>query len=233
MLCDPIYTSVFEELKLKTVNFIKSDKITIDVLTHATTTVQILRAIATISTICLLVCIYLHYRNRLSFLIFKQNIDRGSTLLSSKLIWSLLIELLVCVIHVPPYLDNFEVYFSDSIGGMIEIDVDLLLSCFIPLRVYLFIKYYTFYSFWGDDRAIIVCNECNVNGRLTFAIKAELKEKPYTTVSILMVMSIFIFGYILRNVEVCFMKDIPYDKFQDWRFIWNGFWCIIITILTV
>jgi hypothetical protein len=203
------------------------------VLTNATTLVQILRGIATISTICLLICIYLHYRNRLAFLIFKQNIDRGSTLFSSNLLWSLLIELLLCAIHVPPFLDDFKVHFSDSIGGLIEIDVDLLLSCFIPLRIYLFIKYYTFYSSWGDDRALMGCSECNVSGGLTFAIKAELKEKPYTTVGILMVISIFVFGYILRNVEVCFMKDIPYDKFQDWRFIWNGFWCIIITILTV
>ncbi len=178
-------------------------------------------------------CVYLHYKNKLSFLIFKQNIHRGSTLFSSNLIWKLLIELIVCIIHVPPYLDHFKVKFYDSISGIIEIDVDLLLSCFIPLRFYLLIKYYTFYSSWGDDMAIQVCNECNVNGGMTFALKAEFKDKPYTTVGLLMIVSILIFGYILRNVEVCFMKDIPFDKFQDWRFIWNGFWCIIVTILTV
>ena len=48
-----------------------------------------------------------------------------------------------------------------------------------------------------------------------------------------MLFSIMIFGYSLRNVEVAFMQNKEINKFQDWRHVWNGFWCITITIFTV
>ena len=48
-----------------------------------------------------------------------------------------------------------------------------------------------------------------------------------------MLFSIFIFGYAIRNVELGFMQYKDQSNFQDWSFAWNGFWCVIITILTV
>jgi hypothetical protein len=48
-----------------------------------------------------------------------------------------------------------------------------------------------------------------------------------------MVISILIFGYGLRNIEAAFMQKTSMNKFQDWSYIWNGFWCIVITILTI
>jgi hypothetical protein len=112
--------------------------------------------------------------------------------------------------------------------------INSVLRCeYIFVLVYLLFKFYSFYSSWADDRAEMICHECNAEGGITFAIKAKLKERPYFTVGALMLMSILNFGYILRNVEVAFMRDISEEKFQDWRYIWNGYWCIIITILTV
>jgi hypothetical protein len=182
----------------------------------------------------LIVLIILHYRNRLIFLIFKQKVNINSTLYSTGLIWPLILEILVCLIHTPPYTDNKTFAITTNMTKqVVQLDIDLLISCLVPIRVYLLFKFYSFYSSWADDRAEMICHECNAEGGITFAIKAELKERPYTTVGALMVMSILIFGYILRNVEVAFMKDIHEEKFQDWRFIWNGYWCIIITILTV
>lgn len=29
------------------------------------------------------------------------------------------------------------------------------------------------------------------------------------------------------------MQEHTIDYFQDWRYVWNGYWCIVITILTV
>ena len=115
----------------------------------------------------------------------------------------------------------------------VEVDIDLLISIIVPLRVYLLFRMFAFYSAWADDRAEKICNECNSNGGVGFAIKAELKERPYTVVSFLLILSILIFGYGLRNIELAFMQKAPIKSFQDWRYIWNGFWCIVITILTV
>lgn len=207
--------------------------ITIEIKPNATDVVQILRGCTSISTIILMIFVCKHYFIRLSFLIFKQRYDAISNIFSTKLIYQMLIEIFICLIHSPPFLDDWTVEIPTTTGTPVKVDVDLFLSSLIPLRIYLIFRYYCFYSSWADDRAEKVCNDCNTLGGIGFAIKAELKERPYTVVGVLMLTSILIFGYALRNVELAFMKDVNIEMFQDWRYVWNGFWCIIITILTV
>ena len=211
-------------------------KINIELIPKETKFVLILRIITSITTILLLILLIRTYLIRLSFLKFKQKLHINSTLYSSKLLWKLILELLICSIHSPPKLNDICVTFTSTTGTNHEkyrVDIDLFLSSIIPLRVYLLIRYYSFYSPWADDHAEKICNECNTLGGMSFAIKAELKEKPYFMVGLLMLFSIFIFGYAIRNVELGFMQYKDQSNFQDWSFAWNGFWCVIITILTV
>ena len=60
-------------------------------------------------------------------------------------------------------------------------------------------------------------------------MKAELKERPYTVVISVLFISIMFFGAALRTAERPFMKVSG----KDWDYIWNGMWCIIITMATV
>lgn len=210
-------------------------KISIEVKANSSETVDALRWITTISTVILILLIILHYKTRHQFYVFKQKLDVTSKVWKSHLMIYLVIEIFFCIIHTPPYLDTHEVDIVTTgvDSRTIKMNIDLILSMIIPLRVYLFIKYYSFYSPWADDKAEKICNECNTKGGFGFAIKAELKERPYMVIGILMTISILIFGYGLRNVEIAFVKDVEFIRFQDWRFVWNGFWCIIITILTI
>jgi len=214
----------------------KEGKINIELISKETKLVLFLRTITSITTIILLILLIRTYLIRLKFLKFKQKLNINATLYSSKLLWKLILELLICSIHSPPKLNDKCITFTSTTGTNHEkyrVDVDLFLSSIIPLRVYLLIRYYSFYSPWADDHAEKICNECNTLGGMSFAIKAELKEKPYFMVGLLMLFSIFIFGYAIRNVELGFMQYKDKSNFQDWSFAWNGFWCVIITILTV
>lgn len=154
---------------------------------------------------------------------------------SSGFLWKLSAETCICLIHSPPFMNNICLTFASTTGSkqIYSVDLDLFLSSIIPLRAYLLVRYYSFYSEWADDCAEKVCNECNTLGGISFGIKAELKERPFTMVGILMLFSILIFGYALRNVELGFMQYIDPIYFQDWSITWNGFWCIMITIFTV
>lgn len=209
--------------------------ITINVFTIKSDAITSLRWLTTITTVLLMILIVHHYMTRLQFLIYQQRLEINSNLISSKLYIGMMVELLICIVHCPPYTEDIEVPISTTgVNSIIvNIDFDLILSSFIMSRVYLFIKFYSYYSYWADDKAQKICDECNVLGGLSFAIKAELKERPYFTIGLIMSISIIIFGYSLRNIEVAFVKDIPSIRFQDWRFVWNGFWCIIVTILTI
>jgi len=207
--------------------------ISIQVIPNPSAEVQILRFCTSVSTLILLFFIIRHYYIRLEFMIYKQIVDISATLTSTKLIFYLLLEILICAIHSPPYLNNFTVLVDTTTGTPTPVDLDLILSSIVPMRAYLLIRYYSCYSSWADDSAEKVCKESNTKGGMWFAIKAEIKERPYRVVGILMIISIFIFGYSLRNCELAFMQNKTANRFQDWRFVWNGFWCILITILTV
>lgn len=226
-----VASSLYIDFKKET----KNNLVSINIEPTNTDTVVILRWITSISTLFLIGLIILHYVTRLNFQIFKQRLEFSDNLWTSKLIFGLIIECIICLIHTPPFLNKttISIQTSDEVPVNVDIDVDLILSTIIPLRVYLFFRYYSFYSPWADDKAEKVCNDSNAIGGISFAIKAELKERPYFVVGLLMCISILIFGYGLRNIELAFIKNVPLYKFQDWTYIWNGFWCIIMTILTV
>jgi hypothetical protein len=96
-------------------------------------------------------------------------------------------------------------------------------------RIYLVWRMFGDYSSWNTEAAEKVCHDCLCEGGINFAIKSELKERPYTLVFIVMLISIFVFGLALRTAER------PYKEHskQDWDYLWNGMWCIIITMTTV
>jgi hypothetical protein len=147
----------------------------------------------------------------------------------------MIIEMFVCLIHSFPFMNNWRVSINTTGSHpiLVEVDIDLLTSIIVPWRIYLLFKFYANYSIWADDRAEKICSESNAHGGASFAFKAQLKERPYFSVLLILILSILIFGYGLRNIELAFMQKAPINKFQDWRYIWNGFWCIFITILTI
>jgi len=196
------------------------------IYTKPTAVVQLLRLITSITTAILLFFIYRHYQLRRQFMIIKQKIEVTSTLYSSGIIWYMFLEMFICFFHSPPYLDNIKI-------SSYQIDIDFFLVSLIPFRIYKFLRFFALYSIWAEEKAEQICNECHTYGGISFAIKAELKENPYVIVGILYGISVVVFGYALRNVEMCFMQNRPLDKFQDWRYIANGIWCIIITTFTV
>ena len=197
--------------------------------------VEILRFITTFSTIIVIILLIINYNIRKNLLIFKQQVSYNSSLWSTGLLIPLFIEILLHLIHTPPYLNNIMINMSttDTKKIVVPIDLDLFLSVFITFRSYLIFKYYANYSKWGDVRAERVCQECNAEGGFKFTCKAELKEHPYFVLFFLILISILIFGYCLRNTEISFIIDVPLSHFQDWTHMWNGFWCITMTILTI
>lgn len=202
------------------------DTMSIIVFTNPTPVVQLLRLITTLTTGILQFFIYRHYQLRMEFMVIKQKVEVTSTLYSSGILWYMIIEMFICIFHSPPFLDNVKI-------TSFNIDIDFYLVSLITFRVYKFLRFFALYSIWAEEKAEKICNECHTFGGISFAIKAELKENPYVIVGMLYGISVCVFGFALRNVEMCQMQDKPLAKFLDWRYISNGIWCIIITTFTV
>ncbi|OMJ83124.1 hypothetical protein SteCoe_16045 [Stentor coeruleus] len=187
-----------------------------------------IRSSITVLTVCLLILIFYRYTLILKLEKTKRNLDYLDTLISSKLYIPLLCELIFCAIHVPPRVNyGFEV---QQYEGKMVYTINMLIGLIMLGRVYLMWRFFIQSSSWNSYKSDTICKSCNCEGGVNFAVKAELKERPYTIVASTMVISILVFGIALRNVERPFQNVTPT---HDWNYMWNGMWCIIITMATV
>ena len=206
------------------------------IITGATSNlIEILRCISSFSSLIVIILIMIHYNIKKNYLIFKHEIPFNSSYCSTNLIIPMIIEIILILIHTPPFFNDIQIRLSTTGSNkeIVPIYLDLFISVFILGRVYLIFKFYANYSKWGGVFASRVCNECNAKGGFIFTYKAGIKEHPFFSVILLMALTIFIFGYGLRNAEISFITNIPERYFQDWTQITNGFWFMTTNILLI
>ena len=206
------------------------------ITTNKKDTVEILRGINSFFILILIILVILDFHMHKILLVFKQYYDINSNLFTTKLIVPLIIEIIVCIIHTPPFFNNFTITLSSI--NLIEtikykIDVVLFIGIFSLFKFYLVLKFFFNYSRWGDDRANKICKESNISHNVLFVLKAELTEHPFSILIVFYCMVLLIFGYCIRLCEIAFVQNIPLEYFQDWTSFWNGFWCIFVTIATI
>ena len=182
-----------------------------------------------VSILTAVLCLLIFYRYVLNLRLekLKGTLDYLDNLYTSRLYLGLIAELVYCAIHVPPRF-NIALEFSQYEGKFVY-TINMLLGLCMLGRVYLLWRLFIHYSKWNSYNTNEICKSCNCKGGVTFALKAELKERPYTIVAGVMVISICVFGIALRNLE----RPFQHVSGKDWNYIWNGMWCIIITMSTV
>lgn len=206
------------------------------ITTKSSTFIEVVRGLNSFFTSILLLLICAHYQIHKNLLIFKQYYEINSSIWSTKLFIQLGIELIICIIHTPPYFNNIKITITSV--NLVEpmkykIDIVLFVTMFSMIKLYLVFKFFFNYSQWGDDRANRICKESNISHNILFVLKAELTEHPILILSIFYGSTILIFGYCIRSCEIGFSDQIPLYLFQDWTSHWNGFWCIFVSITTV
>jgi hypothetical protein len=213
----------------------KDGTFTIKIIGESSDLIEALRFVTSGTTLIVIILIMIHYEIKKNYLIFKHEIPFNSSYFSKNLIIPMIIEIILILIHTPPFFNDVKIYLytTGSNSEKVPIYLDLFISVFILTRVYLLFKYYANYSKWGGVFASRVCNECNAKGGFIFAYKAGIKEYPFFSVLLLMVLTILIFGYGLRNSEISFVKNIPEKYFQDWTQVTNGFWFMTTNILLI
>lgn len=143
----------------------------------------------------------------------------------------LIVEIIICGVHCPPGFD--QIYSLNQLNHKFQYSLSgILLNCMF-LRFYLFFRIFAAYSLWTSEMAQESCEPEGCQADTMFAIKAILKEKPYTALLMLMLTTTIVFGLVMRNFErpVYYEWDDP-STYQDFGFIWNGMWLIAITMTT-
>lgn len=119
---------------------------------------------------------------------------------SSGYLRMMLIEIFMCLLHSPPGL-NVK-FFVKQQSNQVLYTLDMFLTLITLFRFYLMWRVFAKYSYWNDEKAEKVCHQCHTFGGTSFAIKCELKERPYTILTVAILTSIFIFGYAIRAAEL-------------------------------
>ena len=214
----------------------KQNYYTINIKGKSSNIIEGFRFITSISTLIVIILVIFHYRIKKIFLIFKYKIPINSSIIPLDLTVRMIIEIIVLIVHTPPFFNNMVVnykYSTINLEENIPIYIDLFISTFILARVYLLFKYYSNYSRWGGVFASMVCSECNAKGGFIFTYKVGIREHYFIFVLVFMVFTIFIFGYALRNCEISFIREVHEKYFQDWTQISNGFWFMATNILLI
>lgn len=201
----------------------------------STKLVRILRIINIVFTINIIVLLVVHYYIILKISKLKCNTQIDHGLIQSGLWKYLLIEIFLNIWTMPPGF-NWEITISQRNANQPRSTIffDIIITIMqLFFRSYHVIKYIVVNSRYFQYDCEKICLDCNVSMDFLFAIKAEFQERPFIFVSVILGASIVIFGYSLRSVEMFFMYGTDLNKVQDWRYVWNGFWCIIITMSTV
>lgn len=226
-----------------TFEFIPSDSQKLYNLKVVSSTDPELRRVVTVSrslnsffTLLVLVLLYFHYKMLLKLEKMKMNIKPEMEIISSGYYKWLLLEIFLNIWHMPPLQEEYSVLIpqrNDNLPAQSIFFDNILTITLIFFRSYHIIKYLSFHSQFNKYQCEKICLECNTPLDFLFLIKAEFKTRPFFLVSVIMIVSIFVFGYSVRSIEMFFMYGGDPNKVQDWRYYWNGMWCVIITMSTV
>jgi len=70
------------------------------------------------------------------------------------------------------------------------------------LKSYLVVRIYWHYCSWNANSSLRVAKRFDFKVDMSFAVKAELKYRPFIVISIVMVVSVFYLGFIIRTAEL-------------------------------
>jgi hypothetical protein len=199
-------------------------------------TVKVARGINTLITFLVIILLIIHYNMYVQYQKMKMNLSPEEGLFSSGYWKYLLLEILLNICHTPPFPEEYSVKVSQRNSALPPAKVfldNILTMVLLFSRSYHIIKFIAYHSKLNNFDSENICLECSTPLDFLFLIKAEFKSRPFLLVGVVMMVSVFVFGYSVRSIEMFFMFGGDPGKTQDWRYYWNGMWCVIITMSTV
>lgn len=171
------------------------------------------------------------YKLMLHFSKAKGLYSQYDTLVNTGLYKLLIVEIILNVITPYPFIwdEKYEESYSDydtKVKYRVN-DIFLLLMCLA--RLYLLVRTSLVLSTFMDTRSQRVCIMSGSEASLMFSIKSLMKKKPYSVLICSLVLSVALFGFVLRIFE----RPLSVASGQDFNSINNAFWVTLITMTTV
>lgn len=157
--------------------------------------------------------------------------SKYDTLINTGLYKFLLFEVIINSISPFPFIwdtNYYETYSDYDTRVKYRInDVFLLVMCIS--RTYLIIRAILTLSNFMDTRSQRVCSMSGTSATFMFSVKSLMKKKPYSVLITSLIVSVGLFGFVLRIFE----RPLSDASSQDFNSINNAFWVTLITMTTV
>ncbi|TNV83855.1 hypothetical protein FGO68_gene17092 [Halteria grandinella] len=173
--------------------------------------------------------IYIRYDLYLEWYRSRHMLTEVDTLYTSGWWQSMVFEQIICLIAPYPFTYNY-IYteVNSNYNVTIHYKINQILMCFSFLRVYILFRYGLFKSSFMTPRASRMCNMVGCQADHMFAIKALMKQMPYSLLMVILILTIFLFGYQLK----VFDGPLSDASQQNFNLLSNACWNVIITLTT-
>ena len=184
-----------------------------------------------VSTIWVFITLIFRYNIVLDWYKARGIFSTYDTLVNTGLYKYLLVELALNLITPFPFIWNTnysETYddYNTTVKYRVN-DIFLLTMCL--LRTYHLVRCSLTLSHFMDTRSQRVCNMSGSDASFMFSIKSLMKKQPYAVLIWSLLLSIILFGFILRIFE----RPLSAASSQDFNNINNALWVTLITMTTV
>jgi len=139
-------------------------------------------------------------------------------------------EMFFCILVSPAGFD-YNITFN-QLGRDMTVTLDAILFSCNLVKAYLFVRVYEQYSKWTSEEADKICKKFKTNATIGFLVKSELKHRPYTMVSVNLLIVMSILGFAIRSYERTYSFNRE-DGTYDYDGYINVFWLMIVTMTTV
>jgi hypothetical protein len=153
------------------------------------------------------------------------------TIISSKKIYSLILEILINLPHPLWFLHKYSVeMYNEVIEKYYTQSINSLLCVLVLPRLYHVFRLVLLKSKYNSARAHRVCKMNGVLADRFWVLKCLMNAYPFKVVILMMIVAIFSGGFCLRIFERPLTPPGAKTGFFD---LGNAMWCIIITMTTV
>ncbi len=177
---------------------------------------------------------YLFQVENINLLKAKNKLSENSTIVSSGEFRKLILESIILLLGPYPFFVGIKI---TSYNRFHNVDLYYYLNDFfyilMLLRMYFFVRLILNLSPYRSARAHRLCDLHGIQNNYVYAIKCAMRDNPSIITLIILVVSIFYFGYALRIAERPLNRYSEDIVPMDYTFYLNGVWCVLITLCTV
>lgn len=158
-----------------------------------------LRFVNVFISIIMIVLIYLRYHLHINLKVIDQQLSQFDNLYTSGEYKYFLFEVALSGICYPPYVRTIITGEVNKYNFIIL--VNAIISMITIAKVYHVVRMYKYFSKYKNLQAVSICNKHGVKADLVFALKAEIKNRPFIALSIVFSFFILLSTFCVRTFE--------------------------------